>query len=83
MQPKKKGPKHNRQAVLDFIIRYKQEHDGNSPSMRQIGHAFDITSTSLLDYILDDLVDAGKILRDGSRGIQVIGGRWHYTPLAD
>jgi SOS-response transcriptional repressor LexA len=73
---RKRKQKHNRQAIYEWICVYKREHDGNSPSMREIGQAFEISSISLVDYILNELVDKGKIVRDGARGIQVVGGRW-------
>lgn len=76
--------KHSRQAVLDFIIRYKQQHDGNSPSMREIMAASSVSTLSLIDHILDDLVDAGLIVRGpGARNIQVVGGRWQFEVRGD
>lgn len=73
--------KHSRKAVLDYIITYKREHDGNSPTLREIMTACHITSTSNTSYILADLAKTGQIvINPGSRGIEVIGGRWSYTP---
>lgn len=73
--------KHSRKAVLDYIITYKREHDGNSPSLRQMMTACRVTSTSNMSYILADLQKGGQIVvNPGSRGIEVIGGRWSYTP---
>ncbi len=71
--------RHNRRAVFEFIVAYKIAHDGNSPSMREIGQQFGISSLSMVDYILDDLVDQGKIRRDGTRGIYVTGGQWNLV----
>ena len=62
--------------VLRFIIRYKMAHDGNSPSIREMGDACGVSSTSVVAYNLEKLERAGKIEIDGSRGIQVVGGRW-------
>jgi SOS-response transcriptional repressor LexA len=75
------GIKHSRQAVLDYIIAYKIAHDGNSPTLREIMIACRVTSTSNMSYILADLAKTGQIvINPGSRGIEVIGGRWSYTP---
>ncbi|MDI6770115.1 MAG: hypothetical protein QMD04_10640 [Anaerolineales bacterium] len=71
--------KHSRIKVFEFIVAYKRANDGNSPSMREIMEACGITTLSLMDYILADLVDRGLILRSGSRSIRVIGGQWDYA----
>jgi SOS-response transcriptional repressor LexA len=75
------GIKHDRKKVLEYIISYKIAHDGNSPSLRQMMAACRVTSTSNMSYILADLEKTGQIVvNPGSRGIEVIGGRWSYTP---
>lgn len=80
----------NNQAVVDgarkqalrvyrFIVRYKQRHDGCSPSVRQIVDRLALSSTSTVAYYLDMLEADGKIRRsDDSRScnIEVVGGRW-------
>lgn len=69
--------------VYDFIIRYKSSHDGNSPTIREIGEACDISSTSVVTYWLKRLESRGLIRRPepqfGNRfaaSIEVIGGKW-------
>jgi SOS-response transcriptional repressor LexA len=66
------------QAVLGFIIRYKMEHDGISPTMREIALRCDISSTSQVARSLAVLEDEGHIRRAevSSRHIEVVGGRW-------
>lgn len=49
--------------MLDFIVSFKQENDGNSPSVRDIRNAFDISSISVVDYHLKKLQRAGLIER--------------------
>lgn len=69
--------------VFAFIIQWKLEHDGNSPTLREIMEGCNIGSTSTATYHRDKLVRARMIRligkkRDGRR-IEVIGGKWSYT----
>jgi SOS-response transcriptional repressor LexA len=65
------------QTVLNYIIRYKSEHDGNSPSLRQIMAACKVSSTSVMVNILQRLERAGLIALGGRyRQIYVTGGKW-------
>lgn len=75
----------NAERVLAFIIRFKQSHDGNSPTVREIGEETGISSTSVVNYCLDKLEIAGLIQRDtgASRSIQVAGGSWSYQPQVE
>ena len=71
-----------RQRAYDFIIKYKVDHDGVSPSVSEIGQACGISSTSITRYTLDCLERLGMIECDygagksKSRMIKVVGGRW-------
>lgn len=62
------------QKMYDFIIRFLAER-GRPPTLREIGHAVGITSTSVLDYNLNKLVDEGLIEREKNvaRGLRVVG----------
>lgn len=64
--------------VMDFIIQYKAQHDGNSPTMREIGQAIDIPSTSRIRCLLKVLVSDGLIKLDErhNRSIRVVGAFW-------
>ena len=68
--------------VLEYIIEYKTEHDGNSPSMREICAATLLASTSTVNYHLTQLIKMGRIrtfaLDKQSRSIEVVGGKWSY-----
>lgn len=67
--------------VFDFIVRYKQNNDGNSPSMADIQNGCCIPSKSTVDIRLKELAEDGRILfgRFGrSRSIKVVGGKWSY-----
>jgi SOS-response transcriptional repressor LexA len=71
------------QQIYDFIVSYKQSHDGNSPSFREIKIRCGISSTSMVFYYLNKLERQGLIRRlepeFGTRyatKIEVVGGKW-------
>ena len=61
------------QAILDFVQEYTNDH-GYPPSIREIGQAVGISSTSVVDYNLRALERSGMILRDRevSRGLRTV-----------
>ena len=61
------------QSMLRFMQRYTHDR-GFPPSIREIGEECDIGSTSVVNYNLNKLVDAGYIQRSGkvSRGLRII-----------
>ena len=65
----------NRKEVYEFIVKYKTDNDGLSPSMREI-MAQGVSSTSVVDWHLKKLEQEGKISCNGVRGIKVTGGKW-------
>src|SRR5215475_5981730 len=60
-------------AILKFIQLYMDEH-GYPPTIRDIGEAVKIASTSVVNYNLNKLVKEGFITRskEVSRGIRLI-----------
>lgn len=58
--------------MLDFILSFTEE-SGYPPSIREIGRAVDISSTSVVNYNLNRLVEEGYLDRDQnvSRGIRL------------
>lgn len=66
------------QELYDYIVKFKAEHDGNSPTERQIMAALNISSTSVVHYRLAALEDDGRIRRNGGRGqgVSIPGARW-------
>ena len=56
--------------IYAFIQKFRREH-GSMPTIREIGHQFDIHSTNGVRYYLNALVKAGYIQRKGkvARGI--------------
>ena len=72
------------QEVLNFIIAYKQLHDGNSPTWREIAEACSISSMSVVAYILQTLERQDKIILEHGhvyRNIIVVGGSWEFLPI--
>ena len=61
------------QHMLRFLYEYTRER-GFPPSIREIGEECDIGSTSVVNYNLNKLVDAGYIERSGkvSRGLRIV-----------
>lgn len=79
---RKDAPENKRQRkILAFIAR-KLGNQGYPPTIREIGNAVGITSTSVVNYHLNKLKDAGFIERDDrvSRGLKLsdraIEGGW-------
>lgn len=67
--------KHDPNQVLAFIEAYKQAFGGDSPTIRQICAACEISSSSVVANILRKLEKDGKIRRTPA-GIAVTG--WVY-----
>lgn len=69
-----------KQKVYDCIVRFKWAHNGNSPSIIEIGEFCGIKSTSTIRYHLIGLERLGKIACNygsgKSRMIEVVGARW-------
>jgi len=62
------------EAILRFITKFLEEN-GYPPSIRDIGSAVSISSTSVVDYNLNVLEREGYIARDRevSRGLRLVG----------
>src|SRR5438132_375473 len=61
------------ERMLEFIRDFRDEH-GYPPTVREIGRAAGISSTSVVDYNLNVLEKGGHIRRDReiSRGIELL-----------
>jgi repressor LexA len=66
------GERHHR--ILEFLQQYQRENK-YPPSIREIGEKTGITSTSVVNYYLDQLEKKGMIERDRkiSRGVRLAG----------
>jgi SOS-response transcriptional repressor LexA len=73
-----------RNLVFQFIVRFKAENDGVSPSMREIEEACGLSSLSHVNYYLQRLVRMKKIeIRYGARNIRVVGAEWAAPVMAE
>lgn len=72
MVRKSKGLSERHIRVLEFLTRYQHENR-RPPSIREIGDAAQISSTSVVNYYLEQLEKMGYIERDGrvSRGLRL------------
>lgn len=61
----------NRARILAYIHTYAAEHGGRTPTIREIGDAVGISSTSVVNYHLNKLAASGDLMREPniSRGI--------------
>src|SRR5512145_514616 len=74
MVRKSKGLGERHQRILDFLRVYQSENK-YPPSIREIGEKTGISSTSVVNYYLDQLEKKGMIERDRkiSRGVRLAG----------
>lgn len=72
MARKSKGLSERHISVLKFLVKYQDEYK-RPPSIREIGDATKISSTSVVNYYLEQLEKMGYIERDGrvSRGLRL------------
>jgi SOS-response transcriptional repressor LexA len=83
MPPKMNPNLPTRQAVYNFILAYKQDHNGISPTVREIQNGTGIRSTSHVHLLLASLDALGLIqLGSGPRSITVVGGSWQPPTAA-
>ena len=75
MARKQSGLSDRKRRILEYLGEYS-ENFGFPPSIREIGEKTGITSTSVVNYYLDQLEKAGYIEREShiSRGIRLMKG---------
>ena len=74
MAPRKKTGLSERQINVLHVLESFQEKKGYPPSIREIGKRANISSTSVVNYYLEQLEEMGYISRDKnvSRGVRVL-----------
>ena len=63
-------------AMYEFIVEYKTEHDGNSPTYREILDGMGIYSLNTVHMYIHGMIDAG-LLEVIDRKLCVKGGAWN------
>jgi len=73
MARRKKGLSERHKKILE-VVAYFNDHNGYPPSIREIGKEANISSTSVVNYYLEQLEEMGYIERDSnvSRGVRLI-----------
>jgi repressor LexA len=73
MARKREGLSERHRKIMEYLTDFIEEY-GYSPSIREIGDAIDVKSTSLVDYYLNQLEEKEYISREGriSRSIRVV-----------
>jgi len=64
-----------RELVFNYIVDYKRQHDGLSPSVKEIAQGC-ILHISTVRYHLFKLELENRIRMTGRRAIEVVGGAW-------
>lgn len=67
--------------LFEFIISYKESHDGNTPTYREMCQGIGVSSTNTIFQYIKKMEKEGLILVvDGK--LCLPGGKWNYDPLA-
>jgi predicted transcriptional regulator len=66
-----------RQQIFDFLITYKQHHQGLTPLVKEIAHEVCL-SESTIKYHLLILENEGRIRRVGRRALEIRGDEWEW-----
>lgn len=76
MVRKKKGLSERHIKILEYLE--QRQSKGYPPSIREICDATEISSTSVVNYYLEQLEEWGYIMRDRriSRGVRIIPEKW-------
>ena len=78
MKPTRQKTVYDLQKILQWIVTYKTNHDGNSPSVVELMDGCAISSRSVALYQLRRLHQAGhiRLTKERRRSICVVGGEW-------
>ncbi len=65
------GKKDRTEVVYEFICKYKDTHDGNSPTYREIARGVGVVSTSTVSHHINKLIEQGR-LRQSKYGVRLL-----------
>ena len=67
-----------RKKIYEYIVRFKRQNNGNSPSIRQIADAFGLSVSIVHDHL--GRLEAIGLIKRGPKGesrmINVVGAKW-------
>ena len=62
-----------------FILKYKESHDGNSPTYREMAKGIGVKSTNTVWVYIQDMIKA-DVLEVRDKKLCVVEGKWSYEP---
>lgn len=65
----------SREQIFDFLVRYKREHDGLSPSLDELAEDTGLSRATVRYHLLRLEAD-NRIRFVARRGIEITGGVW-------
>ena len=65
-------------AIVDYITDYKLDNNGLTPTIRQIREHMGMSSTSVVSWHIDRLVERGVLIKRGYH-YDITWGRWHVV----
>jgi hypothetical protein len=66
-----------RDLVFAFLVRYKREHDGSTPSTREIAKACCLSVSTVHYHLLNlEIEDRIRVSGERRRNIEIVGGTW-------
>lgn len=63
--------------LYQFIVEYKQSHDGAAPTYQEIADGIGVGSKSTIHIYIHKMIDIG-VLKVVDGKICVVGGHWTY-----
>jgi len=73
-----------RELIYRFLLDYKRQHDGNTPSTREIAEGCSVgLSTAKYHLLMLELEGRIRIWRERPRRIEIVGGQWGIESAAD
>jgi hypothetical protein len=69
-----------RELVFEFLVRYKREHDGNSPTVREIAAGCNVSLGTVYYHLTRlELDHRISVMGDRRRNIEIKGGNWDWV----
>lgn len=74
-----------RDLIFTFLVQYKRDHNGNSPTTREIAEAYCLSSLTTVRHHLMVLAREGRIIFSDDRryNVEIVGAAWHFPEARD